>query len=393
MEKPKKATIKKEAAATDPAAAKKEALAQAMAKIEKNYGRGAVMKLGDDRIEDVEVIPTGSIGLNYALGVGGFPRGRVIEIYGPESSGKTTLAIHAIAEAQKRGGIAAIIDAEHAFDRFYALKLGVDVDNLLIAQPDNGEQALEIADQLIRSSAIDILVIDSVAALTPKSEIEGDMGDRNVGLQARLMSQAMRKLTGSISRTNTCCIFINQLREKIGVMFGPSETTTGGNALKFYASVRIDIRASSAIKEGDDVLGKRTKVRVVKNKVAPPFKRAEFDIMFGEGISHSGEILDLGVELGIIVKSGSWFSYDGQKIGQGSIAAKRLIADNPELADELEAKIMDALKEKDSNGLGGGAKKIALKTPKAEPASTPADVNLDDETLDEIDDFSIEEDV
>ncbi|MBD5267217.1 MAG: recombinase RecA [Bacteroides sp.] len=389
MEKPKKAAIKKGDAA-DPAAAKREALAQAMAKIEKSYGRGAVMKLGDDSIEDVDVIPTGSIGLNYALGVGGFPRGRVIEIYGPESSGKTTLAIHAIAEAQKRGGTAAIIDAEHAFDRFYAQKLGVDVDNLLISQPDNGEQALEIADQLIRSSAIDIIVIDSVAALTPKSEIEGDMGDRNVGLQARLMSQAMRKLTGSISRTNTCCIFINQLRDKIGVMFGPSETTTGGNALKFYASVRIDIRPSNSIKDGDDVLGKRTKVKVVKNKVAPPFKRAEFDIMFGEGISRPGEILDLGVEFGIIGKSGSWFSYDGQKLAQGSVAAKRVIADNPELADELEAKIMEALKGTE-NGSEPAKKKVSLKTDKKKEDTKEDEIDLDDEFLD-VDDFSIEDD-
>ncbi len=392
MEKAKKTTVKK-AELSDPAAAKKEALAQAMAKIEKTYGRGAVMKLGDDNIEDVDVIPTGSIGLNHALGVGGFPRGRVIEIYGPESSGKTTLAIHAIAEAQKQGGTAAIIDAEHAFDRFYAQKLGVDVDNLLISQPDNGEQALEIADQLIRSSAIDIIVIDSVAALTPKSEIEGDMGDRNVGLQARLMSQAMRKLTGSISRTNTCCIFINQLRDKIGVMFGPSETTTGGNALKFYASVRIDIRPSSSIKEGDDVLGKRTKVKVVKNKVAPPFKRAEFDIMFGEGISRSGEILDLGVELGIIVKSGSWFSYDGQKLAQGSVAAKRVLADNPELADELEAKIMEALK---NGGEGESAaptkKKVTLKADKKDDAPNQPEIDLDDDDFSDVDDFSIEDD-
>ena len=344
MEKKKPAT-KAAAKDLDPAKAKLNALAQAMGNIEKNFGRGAIMKLGDENVEDVEVIPTGSIGLNYALGVGGYPRGRIIEIYGPESSGKTTLAIHAIAEAQKAGGIAAIIDAEHAFDRFYAEKLGVDVNNLLMAQPDNGEQALERAEQLIRSSAIDILVIDSVAALTPKSEIDGDMGDKNVGVHARLMSQAMRKLTGTIARTNTTCIFINQLREKIGVMFGPSETTTGGNALKFYASVRIDIRPSTAIKDGDDVLGKLTKVKVVKNKVAPPFKRAEFDIMFGEGISRSGEIIDLGVELGIINKSGSWFSYNGTKLAQGRDAAKRMVVDNPELADELEAKIMAALNE------------------------------------------------
>ena len=310
--------------------------------------------------------------------------------YRGNPSGKTTLAIHAIAEAQKRGGTAAIIDAEHAFDRFYAQKLGVDVDNLLISQPDNGEQALEIADQLIRSSAIDIIVIDSVAALTPKSEIEGDMGDRNVGLQARLMSQAMRKLTGSISRTNTCCIFINQLRDKIGVMFGPSETTTGGNALKFYASVRIDIRPSNSIKDGDDVLGKRTKVKVVKNKVAPPFKRAEFDIMFGEGISRPGEILDLGVEFGIIGKSGSWFSYDGQKLAQGSVAAKRVIADNPELADELEAKIMEALKGTE-NGSEPAKKKVSLKTDKKKEDTKEDEIDLDDEFLD-VDDFSIEDD-
>ncbi len=313
----------------DPAKAKLNALAQAMGNIEKDFGRGAIMRLGDEQIENIDVIPTGSIGLDYALGVGGYPRGRIIEIFGPESSGKTTLAIHAIAEAQKAGGIAAIIDAEHAFDRFYAEKLGVDVSNLLMAQPDNGEQALEIAEQLIRSSAIDILVVDSVAALTPKSEIDGDMGDKNVGVQARLMSQAMRKLTGTISRTNTCCIFINQLREKIGVMFGPSETTTGGNALKFYASVRVDIRPSTTIKDGDDVFGRLTKVKVVKNKVAPPFKRAEFDIMFGEGISRSGEIIDLGVEYDIIKKSGSWFSYNGSKIAQGRDAAKMVIQDNP----------------------------------------------------------------
>ena len=384
----------------DPAKAKLNALAQAMGNIEKSFGRGAIMKLGDEQIEDVDVIPTGSIGLNYALGVGGFPRGRIIEIFGPESSGKTTLAIHAIAEAQKAGGIAAIIDAEHAFDRFYAEKLGVDVNNLLISQPDNGEQALEIAEQLIRSSAIDILVIDSVAALTPKSEIDGDMGDKNVGVQARLMSQAMRKLTGTISRTNTCCIFINQLREKIGVMFGPSETTTGGNALKFYASVRVDIRPSSAIKDGDDILGRLTKVKVVKNKVAPPFRRAEFDIMFGEGISRSGEIIDLGVEYGVIQKSGSWFSYNGSKLAQGRDMAKRVLGDNPELAAELEEKIMAALKED------------AAKSPKERKASKKSaskggkkakDDDDDEPTADDIDaiddsdelpdDFSIEEDI
>lgn len=379
----------KKGAEVDPKKVKLEALSAAMAHIEKDFGKGAIMKLGDESIEDVEVIPTGSIGLNWALGVGGFPRGRIIEIYGPESSGKTTLAIHAMAEAQKAGGIAAMIDAEHAFDRFYAEKLGVDVNNLLIAQPDNGEQALDIAEQLIRSSAIDILVVDSVAALTPKNEIEGDMGDRNVGLQARLMSQAMRKLTGAIARTNTTCIFINQLREKIGVMFGPSETTTGGNALKFYASVRIDIRSSNTIKDGDDVLGRHTKVKVVKNKVAPPFKRAEFDIMFGEGISRAGEIIDLGVEHNIIQKSGSWFSYNGSKLAQGRDAAKRVIQDNPELADELEAQIMEAL----NSGKPGSPK--PKKTEAPAPGETPEiDEDLDDmEFDDEVpDDFSIEVD-
>ncbi len=325
---------------------KLKALQTAMDKIEKSFGKGSIMKLGDDNIQEVEVIPTGSIGLNAALGVGGYPRGRIIEIYGPESSGKTTLAIHAIAEAQKAGGIAAFIDAEHAFDRFYAAKLGVDVDNLWIAQPDNGEQALEIAEQLIRSSAIDIIVIDSVAALTPKAEIDGDMGENKVGLQARLMSQALRKLTSTINKTKTTCIFINQLREKIGVMFGNPETTTGGNALKFYASVRIDIRGSQQLKDGDEVIGKQTKVKVVKNKVAPPFRKAEFDIMFGEGISRSGEIIDLGSDLGIIKKSGAWYSYNDTKIGQGRDAAKQCIADNPELAEELEAQIFDKLKDK-----------------------------------------------
>ncbi len=325
---------------------KMKALQAAMAKIEKDYGKGSIMKLGDEKIENVEVIPTGSLGLDIALGVGGYPRGRIIEIYGPESSGKTTLAIHAIAEVQKNGGIAAFIDAEHAFDRFYAEKLGVDVDNLYISQPDNGEQALEIADQLIRSSAIDLIIIDSVAALTPKKEIEGDMGDSAVGLHARLMSQALRKLTSTISKTKTTCIFINQLREKIGVSFGNPETTTGGNALKFYASVRLDIRKSTPIKDGETVLGNLTKVKVVKNKVAPPFRKTEFDIMFGEGISKTGELVDLGVEHEIITKSGSWFSYGDQKLAQGRDAVKNLLADNPELCEELEAKIKQAISEK-----------------------------------------------
>ena len=323
---------------------KLRALQAAMDKIEKSFGKGSIMKLGDDNFEDVDVIPTGSVGLNAALGVGGYPRGRIIEIYGPESSGKTTLAIHAIAEAQKMGGIAAIIDAEHAFDRFYAQKLGVDIDNLLISQPDCGEQALEIAEQLIRSSAIDIIVIDSVAALTPKAEIEGEMGDNKVGLQARLMSQALRKLTSAISKTKTTCIFINQLREKIGVMFGNPETTTGGNALKFYSSVRLDIRRVSQLKDGEDAIGNSVRVKVVKNKVAPPFRKAEFDIMFGEGISRTGEIVDLGVQYGIIKKSGSFFSYNDTKLAQGRDRTKALIADNPELAEELEAKIAEAIK-------------------------------------------------
>ena len=393
----KETSSKKEKAPVDPRKAKLEALSAAMEKIEKNFGRGAIMKLGEEFVEEVEVIPTGSIGLNFALGVGGFPRGRIIEIYGPESSGKTTLAIHAIAEAQKQGGVAAIIDAEHAFDRFYAEKLGVDVDNLLISQPDNGEQALEIAEQLIRSGAVDILVVDSVAALTPKNEIEGVMGDKNVGLHARLMSQAMRKLTGAISRTNTTCIFINQLREKIGVMFGPSETTTGGNALKFYASVRVDIRSSSPLKDGDDVIGRHTKVKVVKNKVAPPFRRAEFDIMFGEGISRASEIIDLCVSYGIIQKSGAWFSYDGSKLAQGRDAAKRVIQDNPELAEELEEKIMKALKENPQ----GKEKKKSSKSAKSDKSSSKSDEeeSVDDIDLDDMDfdtdlpdDFSIEED-
>ena len=324
-------------------AAKLKALQAAITKIEKDYGKGSVMKLGDEKIENVEVIRTGSISLDYALGVGGYPKGRIIEIYGPESSGKTTLAIHAIAEAQKAGGIAAFIDAEHAFDRVYAAKLGVDVDNLFISQPDNGEQALEIADQLIRSAAIDIVVVDSVAALTPKAEIEGDMGDNKVGLQARLMSQALRKLTATISKTNTTCIFINQLREKIGVMFGNPETTTGGNALKFYASVRLDIRKGAAIKDGDNILGNEVRVKVVKNKVAPPFRKAEFEITFGEGISRIGEIVDLGVKFGVIEKSGSWYSYGGSKLGQGREGVKNLLKDNPELAEEIAAKIVNAM--------------------------------------------------
>ncbi|MDR1623872.1 MAG: recombinase RecA [Tannerellaceae bacterium] len=324
---------------------KLKALRAAMDKIEKTYGKGSIMKMGDEAVEEVEVILTGSVALNAALGVGGYPRGRVIEIYGPESSGKTTLALHAIAEAQKAGGLAAFIDAEHAFDRFYAGKLGVDIDNLYISQPDNGEQALEIAEQLIRSSAVDIVVIDSVAALTPKAEIEGDMGESKMGLQARLMSQALRKLTAAISKTKTTCIFINQLRDKIGVSFGSPETTTGGNALKFYASVRLDIRRIGQLKDGDEVKGSQVRVKVVKNKVAPPFRKAEFDIMFGEGISYSGEIVDLGVEHGVVKKSGSWFSYNDTKLGQGRDAAKQCIADNPELAGELSALIFEKLKK------------------------------------------------
>ncbi len=322
---------------------KLKALQLTMEKLDKTFGKGTVMKLGDEPVEQVEVIPSGSITLDLALGVNGFPKGRIIEIYGPESSGKTTLAIHAIAEVQKQGGIAAIVDAEHAFDQFYAQKLGVDIANLLISQPDNGEQALEIADNLIRSGAVDLLVIDSVAALTPKAEIEGEMGDSQMGLQARLMSKALRKLTGSISKAKCCCIFINQLRDKIGVMFGNPETTTGGNALKFYASMRLDIRRASQIKEGEEVIGNRVKVKVVKNKVAPPFRKAEFDIMYGEGISKVGEIIDLGVELNIVKKSGSWFSYGETRLGQGRDAVKGMIADNPELMEELELKIKDAL--------------------------------------------------
>ena len=334
---------------TDAAAQRLEKLKilqSTMEKIEKNYGKGAVMKLGDKATEKVDVIPSGSISLDCALGVGGFPRGRIIEIFGPESSGKTTLAIHAIAECQKADGIAAFIDAEHAFDSFYAKKLGVDIDNLLVSQPDNGEQALEIADNLIRSGAIDIIVVDSVAALTPKAEIDGEMGDSKVGLQARLMSQAMRKLTSTISKTNCCCIFINQLREKIGVMFGNPETTTGGNALKFYASVRVDIRRVQTIKDGDQNIGNRVKVKIVKNKVAPPFRFCEFDLMFGEGISKIGEIIDLGVEHEIIKKSGSWFSYGDTKLAQGREALKQTLRDNPELCEELETKIRTAITTK-----------------------------------------------
>ena len=334
---------KEETQVVDVKEAKLKALQAAMAKIEKDFGKGSIMKLGDRKTEHVDVIPTGSIALNYALGVGGYPRGRIIEIFGPESSGKTTLAIHAIAEVQRMGGIAAYIDAEHAFDPTYAEKLGVTVDDLLMSQPDNGEQALEIADQLIRSAAVDILVVDSVAALTPKAEIEGDMGESKVGLQARLMSQALRKMTGSVSKTNTTCIFINQLREKIGVSYGNPETTTGGNALKFYASIRLDIRKGQAIKDGDKILGNQTKVKVVKNKVAPPFRKVEFDIMFGEGISRTGEILDLGVDYGFIEKNGSWFSYKGTKLAQGRDATKALLHDNPEMCEEISAQILNAL--------------------------------------------------
>ncbi len=324
-------------------AAKLKALQATIDKIEKDFGKGTIMKLGDQPQWDVQVIPSGSVALDHALGIGGYPRGRIIEIYGPESSGKTTLAIHAIAEAQKMGGIAAMIDAEHAFDRSYAQALGVNLETLLISQPDNGEQALEIADNLIRSGAIDIVVIDSVAALTPKAEIEGEMGDNKVGLQARLMSQALRKLTANISKTNTCCIFINQLREKIGIMFGNPETTTGGNALKFYASVRIDVRRTTQLKDGDEATGSRTRVKVVKNKMAPPFKKAEFDIVYGEGISHVAEIADLAIEFDIIHKSGSWFSYNGEKIAQGLASCKQILKDNPELCSEIEAQVREAL--------------------------------------------------
>ena len=345
-EKENNSVMKEQKEQVNPNSEKLKALRAAMDKIEKSYGKGSIMKMGDNAVEEVAVIPTGSVALNAALGIGGYPRGRVIEIYGPESSGKTTLAIHAIAEAQKAGGIAAFIDAEHAFDRFYAEKLGVDVENLWISQPDSGEQALEIAEQLIRSSAIDIVVIDSVAALTPKAELEGEMGESKMGLQARLMSQALRKLTAAINKTNTTCIFINQLRDKIGVSYGSPETTTGGNALKFYASVRLDIRKVTSLKDGDEVKGNQTRVKVVKNKLAPPFRKAEFDIMFGEGISKVGELVDLGADLNIIKKSGSWYSYNETKLGQGRESAKECLRDNPELAEEIENKIMEGLKKK-----------------------------------------------
>ena len=371
---------------------KKKALSVTLAHLEKDFGSGAIMRLGDDAVQDVEVIPTGSIGLDYALGVGGLPRGRVVEIFGPESSGKTTLAIHVIAEAQKQGGICAIIDAEHAFDRFYAEKLGVDVNNLFISQPDNGEQALDIAEQLINSGAIDVLVIDSVAALTPKAEIEGEMGEKNVGLHARLMSQAMRKLTGTIARTRTCCIFINQLREKIGVMFGNPETTTGGNALKFYSSVRIEIRPSTFLKKGDDAIGRHAKVKVVKNKVAPPFAKCEFDIMFGEGISRSGEIVDYGAELGVIKKSGAWFSYNGSKLGQGRDQVRLMLDDNPDLSEELVEKIKEALKalkEKSKDGVGSLSLKPSKSASKKSKSAT-ADEEIE-EVEEEYEDDSMDE--
>lgn len=381
-EKKKKATSAKAPTGND-RAAKLKALGVMMENIEKDFGSGAVMCLGDDKVQDVEVISTGSLGLDYALGVGGLPRGRITEIYGPESSGKTTLAIHVIAEAQKAGGICAIIDAEHAFDRFYAEQLGVDVNSLWIAQPDNGEQALDIAEQLINSGAIDVLVVDSVAALTPKAEIEGEMGDKNVGLHARLMSQAMRKLTGTISRTRTCCIFINQIREKIGVTFGNPEVTTGGNALKFYSSVRIEIRPSSVIKKDDTPVGRVAKVKVVKNKVAPPFMKAEFDIMFGEGISRSGEIVDLGVEYGVVKKSGAWFSYDGAKLGQGRDAVKNVISENPDLAEELASKIVEKMNEaRDSKRKPGNPF-----LPGSDSKRVKAEAVADEITAEEVDDL------
>ncbi|MDE6237478.1 MAG: recombinase RecA [Muribaculaceae bacterium] len=375
---------------------KRKALGVTMAHLEKDFGSGAVIRLGDEKVQDIETISTGSLGLDFALGVGGVPRGRITEIYGPESSGKTTLAIHVIAEAQKQGGICAIIDAEHAFDRFYAEKLGVDVDNLWISQPDNGEQALEIAEQLINSGAIDVLVIDSVAALTPKAEIDGEMGEKNVGLHARLMSQAMRKLTGAISRTRTCCIFINQIREKIGVMFGNPETTTGGNALKFYSSVRIEIRPSTFIKDGDTSIGRLAKVKVVKNKVAPPFMRAEFDIMFGEGISRSGEIVDLGVEYDVVKKSGAWFSYNGSKLGQGRDAVKAYLQDNPVLMEEIAAKVMDAMKQTPEKEKAAkkmpGARKESTRTDEEEIDDMDSGYEPDDEEQEDLfrDDFELE---
>lgn len=368
---------------------KKKALSVTMAHLEKDFGAGTIMRLGDDAIQNVETIPTGSIGLDYALGVGGLPRGRITEIFGPESSGKTTLAIHVIAEAQKQGGICAIIDAEHAFDRFYAEKLGVDVNNLLISQPDNGEQALEIAEQLINSGAIDVLVIDSVAALTPKAELEGDMGEKNVGLHARLMSQAMRKLTGAIARTRTCCIFINQLREKIGVMFGNPETTTGGNALKFYATVRIDIRPSSMIKEKDEVVGRLVKVKVVKNKVAPPFMKTEFEMTFGKGINRGAELLDLATDLEIIKKSGAWFSYNGTKLGQGRDAVKNIVSDNPELMEELYAKIMERLNSDKAQGKTPAIKKSSSKAADdTDNSDSEEDIEVGDDLFG--DDFDVE---
>lgn len=367
---------------------KMKALDVTMAHLEKDFGSGTVMRLGDEGIKDVEVIPTGSVTLDYALGVGGLPRGRITEIYGPEASGKTTLAIHVIAEAQKRGGICAIIDAEHAFDRFYAEKLGVDVNNLWIAQPDNGEQALDIAEQLINSGAIDVLVIDSVAALTPKAEIEGEMGDKNVGLHARLMSQAMRKLTGTISRTRTCCIFINQIREKIGITFGNPETTTGGNALKFYASVRIEIRPSSMIKNDDVPVGRTVKVRVVKNKVAPPFMRAEFDILFGKGISRAGEILDLAVEYGIVKKSGAWFSYNGGKLGQGRDSVRDSIEENKELMEELATQIVAAMDAEKAKKIGKKNPFLPSKESKREEEDNEATEGDDDDFRSEAEDTS-----
>lgn len=388
----KKNVAAKKATRISDAEEKKKALEVALAHLEKDFGTGTIMRLGDNAIQDVETIPTGSIGLDVALGVGGVPRGRVTEIFGAESSGKTTLAIHIIAEAQKSGGVCAIIDAEHAFDRFYAEQLGVDVNNLWIAQPDNGEQALEIAEQLINSGAVDVLVIDSVAALTPKAEIEGEMGDKSVGLQARLMSQAMRKLTGAIARTRTCCIFINQTREKIGSMYGPAQTTTGGNALKFYSTVRIEIAPSSMVKDSEDKpIGRTAKVKVVKNKVAPPFKKAEFDIMFGEGISKAGEIIEYGVELGVIKKSGAWFSYGDSKIGQGKEGVRKMLNDNPELMAELEEKVKAALVENEKNGKKAFA---GFSLTKGKAASDSYDTDSDDfETIAAEGDDFFEEDI